>query len=71
MILSELLNAVEIDGDLILKLWDDENERYLLHGSFYDELSETSLEYLYDRKVSHIYPGEHYPDIIVELTTED
>lgn len=70
MTLSELFNEIEINGEILVKVWDEETEVYTMDEAYFNELTESEQAPLRDLKVSHIYPARAYPDIVIELKAE-
>lgn len=60
MTLYDLLNALEINGDLFVSVWDDDNEVYTTDRALWEELNRHEQEALYDLPVTHIYPVSEY-----------
>lgn len=69
---SELINAVEFDGDLLIRVWNEQTEVYEWDCVDYDDLNEQEREELYYLEVTHIYPYSVLPyvAVVVELRAE-
>lgn len=68
----ELINSIEFQGNLLIRVWDDENNIYTVDCADYDDLSKEELEPLWDLPVTHIYPYSVLPyvAVVVELCLE-
>lgn len=66
---SELINNVEFDDGLLVRVWDEESETYLMDYANYDELTEEKRNLLKNLEVTHIYPYSipPYSAVVVEL----
>lgn len=69
MTLRELLNNVEIDGDILVKLWDDNKHVYIIEKADYNQLDEKTADMLDGKTISCIYPYINGPfiAIVIEL----
>ncbi len=66
---SELIDNIEFDGDILVRVWDEESETYTREFTRYDDLTEAELEPLWNLEVTHIYPYSIFPYIatVIEL----
>ncbi len=69
MTLFELLNNVKIQGDLWVKVWDEEEE-ICSFCDFYQTMRFDDRRKYGEYQVTHIYPGRMENTITVELRQE-
>lgn len=69
MTLRELLNNVEIDGDILVMVWDDEKHIYTIEKADYNQLDEKTADEIDEKTISCIYPYIDGPfiAIVIEL----
>lgn len=72
MTLYDLINNVEFDGDLLVSVYDDEKEAYIIETTDFCDLTAKKKEEIEDLEVSCIYPYHinQYAAIVIELRTE-
>ena len=69
MTLLELLNTIEIDGDILINVWDDNKHVYTMEKADYNQLDEKTADDLDGKMISCIYPYINGPfiAIVIEL----
>lgn len=67
MTLRELLNNVEIDGDILIRVWDDVNHVYTLEQTDYNQLDEKTADWIDEKTISCIYPYISGPFIAIMI----
>ena len=69
MTLLELLNTIEIDGDILINVWDDNKHVYTMEKADYNQLDEQTADMLDEKTISCIYPYINGPfiAIVIEL----
>ena len=67
MTLNEFLNTIEIDSDIIIRLWDDYNHVYIIEKADYNQLDEKTAAVLDEKKIACIYPYINGPFIAITI----
>lgn len=67
MTLIEFLNTIEIDSDILVKLWDDYNHKYIIEKADYNLLDEKTADMLDEKTISCIYPYINGPFIAIMI----
>lgn len=74
--LAELLNAATVEGEILIRVWDDDAEDYSVN-KYLDALTHED-SYLYSWTVKYIYPlldfsreRHEFAAVVIELEKED
>lgn len=68
MTLRELFNAVDVQGDIILRVFNPDTDEYI-RDCYYDQMGYDDRKKYQDYKVTYIYPDAS--DIVIEVETYD
>lgn len=71
MTFEYLLNNIDFEGGLLINVWDEDLEKYIINEADYDELDKADQLSLYPLTVARIYPFNYdiYAAVTVELLT--
>lgn len=70
MTLRELFNAIDVQGDIILKVYNPDTDEYKLE-KYYDQMEYDDRQKYLDYTVTYIYPNTIPNDIVIEVETYD